>query len=169
MIIVEGVDNAGKSLLVRELGKKLKWTTVKNHRIATTPEKFVGIISELAVVSETLHGKVIFDRHPIISEMVYGPAIRQLSLIQPSVALAYLARTGSKILFCCPPISSIRSGFHLRPQMSGVEYHLEDLAAEYAELMWALGKDGIPILYFDYTEDPHYDALFSELEKINVR
>ncbi len=72
MIIIEGMDNTGKTTLIHQLSQQFK---LPSARTGTYPRKVSDILNwhnRASAAPRTL----ILDRHPAISDLVYGPIIR---------------------------------------------------------------------------------------------
>lgn len=86
MIIVEGCDGAGKSTLIDaltrtffpnlKLGPKASTSLggVSHHREPEALSQWVD--AEMAHWSDPGYGPRLYDRHPLISEPIYGPVVR---------------------------------------------------------------------------------------------
>lgn len=66
-IIIEGPDGSGKSTLAEFLASNLHWPIVHSPGPPASQEEFEGRVRVALTCQRT-----IFDRHPIISETVYG-------------------------------------------------------------------------------------------------
>lgn len=93
-IIVEGADNTGKSTLVRELAKH----TGMDVKYGEGPEKFDGEIIQRAWRYLKMDN-TIFDRHPIISQPIYGKFKPDATQIPPEYA-RQLYRTEPLMIHC---------------------------------------------------------------------
>lgn len=155
MIIVEGMDNTGKTTLIEQLSKALRIPTA---RTGTYPRE-IRDISHWSNWAAACPWPLILDRHPAISDLVYGPIIRKGTCSTPEMAQA--ARRNNFLIYCCPPISEVISTFHVREQMKGTHENLRALYQEYDSLMAELSPD----FYYNYLNPHHYDALINQLAR----
>lgn len=166
IIIVEGMDGTGKTVLVQQLA----------HQLEVKPRKYVGSLGpsddyRLALVNRTISEiteletasaegepiKRLYDRFPLISEAVYGPILRGHNCFG---GLYYPLRSRllalkAVIIYCRPYRGMIRVNVQQSPQMSGVLEHFGELLDAYDKLFGELtetpGNSYIPT--FDYTQD----------------
>lgn len=113
-IIVEGPDGAGKTSLINRLHHV--FPEVEHGPRACTSEG--GPIEDLMgwidtdVMSDYTH-KVIYDRHPLISEPIYGPAIRGSSKLSDfhwlNTRMSFFLRRNPLIIFCLPPWEEVKA------------------------------------------------------------
>jgi hypothetical protein len=69
MIVVEGVDNSGKSTLVRSLSSMLPTFQIQ---VSEGPPKFAGEMDQRVGKYMGYPKNIIFDRHPCVSQPIYG-------------------------------------------------------------------------------------------------
>lgn len=68
MIIIEGLDATGKSVLADRISLLTTWPIQKSEG----PEQYPGEILDRCDRYRTYPDEYIFDRHPVISQQVYG-------------------------------------------------------------------------------------------------
>lgn len=163
LIIIEGMDNTGKSTLVKKLSSYLP-----HHEVVASPgpcaEHVKWCKDELARTDRR-----IYDRFPIFSETVYGNIIRGYSDISNYLEdlLFMLVDAHPLVIYCDPGIEAIRGTFHEREQMDGVKENDAKCLAAYRNLMRTtqklLGKDNV--IYYDFTEDPDAQRVLDRLEE----
>ena len=154
MIILEGCDNAGKSTLALQLAEDLK---IFHARSFKKPKSLQDILSHHRWLSEC-PAQVVTDRHPTISELVYGPIIRQntLSCLTEAKRVASLQTT--YLVYCRPPFHTMVSTLGQRKQMDGVLDRFHALSKAYDELMEILQPD----FTYDFSNPHHYQELIDD-------
>ncbi len=84
-IILEGPDNSGKSTLAQHIATRTGRTIIASEG----PEKWPGEINE-RVRRYAIHNDVLFDRHPCVSQPIYGQ-IRKNTQVEPALLEAFYA------------------------------------------------------------------------------
>ena len=92
-IIVEGPDGAGKSTLVAFIANWLHWNIVASIGPAQNAREF----NDRARLS-LAHQCTVFDRHPIISERIYG-AMRGNVMTDPVIEQAFYIKNNIIIYY----------------------------------------------------------------------
>lgn len=149
MIIIEGMDNAGKTTLLQSLSEHFK---LPNARTGTYPRSVSDILqwhNWASAGPKTL----ILDRHPSISDLVYGPIIRGSTVA--TIQMARAAHQNNFLVFCCPPFPIIKATYEDREQMKGTHENLEKIYDAYMDLMLELEPDYV----YDYSNPRSYPAL----------
>lgn len=154
MIIVEGLDNSGKSTLIQQLSEQFKLPTAHAHRSSALELKS---ISEWHCWAAACPKPIILDRHPAISDLVYGPIIRSSTVT--TIELAEHYRKDHYLIFCCPTLETIRATYEDRDQMKGTHQNLNDLYHEYLDVMMTLEPDFV----YDFVNPRSYAALVTNL------
>jgi adenylate kinase family enzyme len=113
VIIVEGPDGSGKSTLVAELAKALR-LPVANRVVSESTEAMTNLKTWTEDNVAKGFQPLIFDRHRLISEPIYGPVIRDrqdgeffdMAWLSQQMWLFY----GCKpvIIYCLPNIVTVR-------------------------------------------------------------
>lgn len=93
-IIIEGPDGSGKSTLVRSIAQHVPLTIQEG----SGPEKYPGEIIERAWRYVKMDNK-LFDRHPIISQPIYGQ-FREGATMIPQDLIDVLYRQKPLIIYC---------------------------------------------------------------------
>ena len=153
MIIVEGIDNSGKSTLILQLQETFRIPAIRSG-MRPTSQKDITHYHNWCAASPT---PLILDRHPVISDQVYGLILRGYSPSNPS--LAQLLRQDHFLVFCHPSFKVVSQSIHERDQMDGVEEQLHSLYIAYRDLMDQLEPDFI----YDYTNPHSLPALVNQL------
>lgn len=149
MIIVEGMDNTGKSTLAKLLSDTFQLPVVdRQGRPETDDEMMQQIMSFLL-----LDPPAILDRHPLISERVYGLILKdRRDIFQPPLTFSFylerLLRDDPLIIYCRPLVSSILN--FDKDQMRGVKERAEALVEFYDAFMDQLKDMCFNIYTYDY-------------------
>lgn len=159
-VIVEGMDGSGKDTLISDvLIPGLPGHTL--HERASTslggpvPNLAEWVARDAVKMSET--GPWIYNRHPVISEPIYGKYRKNKPTEESFTNAAWLdayrriVAAESVLVVCSPPYYRVRET--LREQgpdahMPGVYENQLDLWLGYIELVWPG-----PIIRYDYTKD----------------
>lgn len=162
MIILEGPDGAGKSTLIQRLSEDLDLPVAK--RACTSTGGPVDNLGHWAAGDVMGWGKFpisLYDRHPFISEYIYGPVIRghidpTMERLHPSYRWRFMAE--SLVVLCMPPLDVVKANLAAEQQMDGVTNHIELIYALYA----AYGSMA-PVIRYDYTQPNSYFRLHHKL------
>ena len=151
MIIIEGMDNSGKTTLLNYLHETLELPWVKSPG----PEHLSGLSREdwFSWIDASLSPDNIFylyDRHPLISEVVYGWVLRNYNAFSDTDFHEKLLLACPLIIYCRPPKARIFS-FGNREQMLGVIEQKERLLQNYDIHMQFLKNKGFEIVTYNYT------------------
>ena len=161
MIIVEGCDNSGKSTLIQEMAETLKLAIARSYGRPRSLNDILNYQYWLAQCPQPL----IIDRHPAISDLVYGPIIRHHTpaILQDAQELASLNTT--YLVYCRPPYATMTSSLTTRPQMDGVLTQFSALSKAYDELMDTLQ----PHFTYDFTQPHHFEELVNDYRQFAER
>ena len=146
MIIIEGMDNSGKTTLAKTLASHYNWPL----------EHSPGYCSKMVDWAKStllIQGHRIYDRHPCISEQVYGPILRdkdEFKTPEGGKVMKLFIKKSPLIIFCKPPDSVIVDD--MGDQMKGVKYNSFNLIMAYNRLMAYLKYWGLLVYDYDYTE-----------------
>lgn len=156
MIIVEGMDNSGKSTLAARLAYDLQGCVIANKRKPTEFNHFLQQIA-IATASDAMMPTVL-DRISLISEPVYGRLRGQRFNINELVPMWYMMN--ATIIHCRPPFERILH-FDEREQMPGVIENARELYEAYDNVMKGVAHYQRVVTY-DYTQQT-YESLKDEL------
>lgn len=163
MIIVEGMDNSGKSTLIANISNRFGLKVIKR---SGPPQADVTINITLREATQAfmldtlsfleLNPQVIFDRFPLLSEEVYGPILRDGSVFQKGTLpaacwLERLRQCNPLIVYCRPPEEKILCFSPRRAQMDGVIDNARELINRYDHLIEGLEKRGFMVVRHDFT------------------
>lgn len=160
MIIVEGPDGAGKTTLIEQL--KERYGLEVAPRVVT---KGAEAMVDLKVwVEENLDQGfqyLIFDRHRLISEYIYGPLLRKeqqpgfTDLIWSWRMLDRLYNdVNPLIIYCLPSLEVVKANVSGDPENEVIAEHIEAMYAAYVHRI-ALDQIHRPrhTIIWDYTTD----------------
>ena len=103
MIICEGADGAGKTLLAQRIATATGWPLQHSGGPPKTEEEMC------ARVFNYLHGskRIVFDRFPVISDVVYASVMGRTTPVRPEMR-TMLDACQPLIIFCHAPDDVIR-------------------------------------------------------------
>lgn len=164
-IIIEGMDNTGKSTLAFQLASDLQAVLVNNrHKPKTYHDVECWTISMLGLKRHT----VVFDRWAAISEPVYGPICRDTHILTEEQIqdlyqhLKLNADRQVKVIYCRPPDKAVLGTMEDREQMAGVVDNSKALLAEYDRRMMEVTRY-IQVITYDWTGEDAYEHLLAKL------
>lgn len=155
VVIIEGMDGSGKTRLFNHLADVMN---IERHPRAATWEgpiddRFGWAQHDVETWSKQPFS--IYDRHPLISEYIYGPILRgtmdpRFHGIEAKNLLKRFA-FGSVIVFCDPGVVSIKRNVEndQTPQMIGVRDHVHQLTMAYRS--WYINYQApLRVIRWDY-------------------
>jgi len=158
VLIVEGPDGAGKTTLIKKLQAQFG-LEVAPRVVSKDAEALVDLKHWVEDNVITAPHKLIFDRHRLISEPIYGPVLRgeqQPGFIDTHWMTAMLGQfyAGEPlIIYCLPPLETVKANIADDPDNMVVKDHIEGIYAAYtarAALDATLSPRSTVI--YDYTE-----------------
>jgi hypothetical protein len=158
MIIVEGPDGAGKTSLITRLAAE---TSIPVHERAvrdkTGPDErdlWEWTHVDMANWGEQVY---LYDRHPLVSEYIYGPLTRGQVAPgfdrQSAHALRQRLEQQCLLILCLPPLAEYHKNLLADEQMEGVLDHQEALYGLYSSLTTTWGGW---LKRYDYTDPTAY-------------
>lgn len=131
MVIIEGMDNSGKTTLAKRLCEKLNLELVPSTGDTDLTTRHI------------FHTRMcrqkkpyVIDRTPAISELVYGPPLRgRVRLHDPEMSLHELISSDPVLVYCRPSSQCILDFKSDIPQMAGVIDNAPELLQRYDQLM----------------------------------
>lgn len=159
LVVVEGPDGSGKSTLIGRLRQESKRHFLVLRRV-NPPNNIaqIGGAVDLLSYASSCDVDVVCDRHPFISEPIYGLTLRNRNLLEglygPAAIRATICDTIGRIIYCRPPIEQIVNCAKNQEQLLGVHEHILTLIEAYDEVMANLRIElGIPVLRYDWTDE----------------
>src|SRR5690606_4664522 len=106
LVILEGPDGSGKSTLGTYLASQTERPLL--HSPGVTQGELEMKAWVLRMLTSPLRDNLILDRFPLVSELVYGPVLRNEVLI-PKFHPLYAAwhRIPTTLIYCRPPTDAI--------------------------------------------------------------
>lgn len=165
MIILEGVDNSGKTTLATTLSSELGMKV--RHSVRPPNDRIQAYWAGMDQINSQL---IIADRINIISELVYGVELRGGSALGKlhDQALYDLLNKDFLIVYCRPPLSKILNN-QGRDQMEGVLDNHKKLVYRYDEVMMTLKNAGANIIDYDWTDKECHENLLSNCRDFVLR
>ena len=158
IVIVEGCDASGKSSLIEQLrleSNRYFWVL----RGSGPPKTYDEIDEAISWITRSAHSgpQIICDRHPLISEPIYGMTLRGRNLLEGHYSeadiRAHLLDSVDRIIYCRPPLEEICKKVGHQAQLKGVIDNLERLVKVYDQSMQFLKEEfGMHVLTYDYTQ-----------------
>lgn len=161
LIVVEGVDASGKSTLLENARldiKKRYFVIARHSQRPYVLSDALHFMRATKYASDLCALDLICDRHPLISEPIYGPLLRGGHLFEshgeycePEARAGYFADNVERIIYCRPPDHIIEENLGRLPQLAGIKEKIWELLDAYDKEMAELMKCGIPVIVYDYT------------------
>lgn len=159
-VILEGPDGSGKTTLLRKLLESMQLNLIPHAKFSgpegpdlTTLDYRTNV--DLGMIADRTKYYGVYDRYPIISELIYGPIVRQ-SLTGWFNDTEW-TRLGWRILeertvvvWCLPPLENVIKNVSNDRDMAGVKEKIEEIhkAYTYTADAWTGPK-----FIYDYTRD----------------
>jgi hypothetical protein len=157
LVVLEGPDGSGKSTLAQKLLKGTGRPTLLIKRSGPPGDiETIDWMNQWLRYQSVTGLNVIADRHPIISEHIYRPVVRQEGPSPWTIEEVIAAFRGRAILliYCRPPVAWLEEGVQKEEQMKGVHEHFGSLILAYDAFFMHLGDAGIPFHFYNYQNDP---------------
>lgn len=143
MIVIEGPDGSGKSTLLSHLQKALPHIDTHERFSTSVGGPVESLDIRVATDMKALESRApqFYDRHPLISEFIYGPIIRNeikdgLDQIEMTTFKKKFFRE-ALIIVCLPRIETVMWNVHQDPdnQMAGVLPNIVPIYEAYNNLL----------------------------------
>lgn len=122
-VVIEGMDASGKSTLARKLGRHLGMKVVSSQG----PEKYPGEVIKRTIKYLKLDNR-IFDRHPIVSQPIYG-SLRERCTVIPDEWVELFRKQRNFFIYCeCSGVLAHETKAHDSPA------HLQSIAANASKI-----------------------------------
>lgn len=158
VIVLEGPDGAGKTTLAENIRRHAGRRYFAMVRHSCRPLTF----RDAELFTAWIRGlnpklDVVVDRHPLISEPIYGPILRGVDLLDCysfEDRVAQLEKRISKIVYCRPSVDTILRCVHAEPQLQWVIEKIDLLIMEYDNFFRQVEFSGrIPVIRYDWEKD----------------
>ena len=127
VIVIEGIDNSGKSTLARLVARYCGMALIESEG----PPRYPGEIDE-RVKRYALHRNTVFVRHPCVSQVIYGKMRSEQGSIDPELVQAFYKDW--PLLIYCDPLDRGLGEHVIKPEVDKPE-HLEKLERNYDLLL----------------------------------
>lgn len=160
MIIVEGMDNTGKTTLVEELQQLYPKLT---YRPSIGNKHDLNQIKEQAYEEAyTPMPLVLADRSRIISEFIYNPILNARPIAYPWGQYMDLVKSFVRghhlVIFCHRPLHELMKTFDSREQLAGVKENAAKIFKAYEEVegmfrfLFRVSNSGSEVHDYDYAD-----------------
>jgi len=134
-IIIEGVDASGKSTLARHVQSTLGWSLQPSEGPPHYPGEMI-----IRVERYLSYSRVIFDRHPCVSQPIYGTMRSHHDVIPPDLLQRFYAKP--TLFIYCDPLERGLTDHVINNHVDTTE-HLAQVTSNYTHLLalyreWAI-------------------------------
>lgn len=162
MIIIEGMDNTGKTTLISRIVNKFPQLELIKSPGPDQADQPTWIRNELQKTNQR-----VYDRFPLISEEIYGPEIRGYSALGDNWSPLWteLIKQDPLIIYCRPPRDVILKTLYDREQMEGVTSHSRNLINLYDSFFRRYVQDRTRLRVYNFVEDPMGHEILKVIEE----
>lgn len=165
MIIVEGPDGAGKTTLIKALLERWPFLQLAPRVVSKDAEAMVDLPAWVENNLDHWGEKpMLFDRHRLISETIYGPVLRGSAeqgfdnVVQMMLWMRAFYLCQPIIIYCLPPLEVVKTNIWDDPDNAVVEGKMEAIYQMYCTRA-AIDEEATParVFIYDYTSDGRED------------
>ena len=153
LVVVEGPDGSGKTALIAVMRRHCPSpiVVISRSKPFDSPDDILYFLTWVHI-AKAMRGVIVMDRHPAISESLYGPIFRGNSLLSGVHVHPYL-RSVDQFIYCRPPTERILANVQRtrHDQMTGVIEKSRELIRDYDDFFAVLHDERYPVSWFDYT------------------
>lgn len=168
MIVVEGPDGSGKTTLIREIQAQFS-VTIAPRVVSKDAEAMVDLKKWVEEDNKKLGQGVVYDRHRLISETIYGPILRDHpepgfdDLEWLASQMQWFYRKKPVIIYCLPPQYVVLDNASSLPRHATVEHARKIYRAYTARAAVDIGCGRA--VHFDYTNPHHLKPLMGYINR----
>lgn len=148
-IVIEGMDNSGKSTLAQHVASRLGWQIQESEGPPRSSEEILSRVHRYSIATLT-----VFVRHPFVTNPIYDvtrPPEERTTF--PPHLVEEFYQPGNNVFVYCDPLTRALDGHRLKPHDTSVHAqritdnraHLLQLyrewAIRYALIMYRIGDD----------------------------
>jgi len=173
-IIVEGMDGTGKDTLIQSLMTHPDFSRFSLHARASTSlggpvDDLAGWVGDDLLMLWKTRKSFIYNRHPLISEPIYGQVRPKKTVVFPFNNASWLGAhrrmmaNHAVVVLCEPPREVVMQTLKRQgndAHMPGVVDNADMLYSLYSCLMWTGG-----LIRYDYTAPHAFDVLVDILTR----
>lgn len=150
MIICEGMDNSGKSTLAYKIREHFG---LEHEPSPGPPKSVTELLGRITTsLSREVISEVVYDRHSVVTERVYGSVLRGEDRLDNKVGWGLTRRvfdTKPLIIYCRPEEKYIYR-WGMRDQMDGIKAKARELVKKYDETYFWLTRTSCYTVVYDY-------------------
>ena len=155
MIFLEGADNSGKTTLAKKMSKLLDIPFILG---SPHPPRDSSVLDEWYKNLVHYGGLAVYDRCPMISEMVYGHVLRGHDVQQAQEALERLCITHSPIFIYCRPSDSVLFDIkRLKFRPDETPEHIEEIKDKHFDIVKRYDSVMKTVSHFKYDYQENAD------------
>lgn len=175
-LVLEGPDGGGKTRLAEAIFAKFKGLVPgqkASHSLKGPVKNLAAWVTREFLVMDGSVQPIVYDRHPVISEPIYGRIARDEPQpgFSPSPWLStqrLKLQERAYVIWCIPPLEQVMKGLTDNEQMPGVVDNIEALHQAYLNTSVNWNGPGIRYDYSSYSmwpSDATKDQLFPSAVK----
>ena len=151
MIVIEGMDNSGKSTLAQEMAAYMGLLIQESEGPPRSAEEINARVDRY----ETMGNTHLFVRHPVISNAIYGQVREEGDPVTIGRRLAFYD-TKPILIYCDPGSRGL--GSHIRKEHD-TDKHMSDVENNYAKLLYLYRQWAAEYAHFIYRIGDDVDLL----------